>query len=193
MAFVLTVRRFLVVSFAVVETHVAAELGSIDVDVASCSHGEQACHNSLLQHKAGQVYKSIGQRDLSVYVYDFPDVMQRSGDGIILRTNSCSRWPEGSESELDCLFGGVVDIEASGRKLQVRVAKYEDWKGSARIVFKSLQRHPRRTYNADEADLFFIPVYDDLCDHPGGPDERYCPSAEFLAGILPHLNNATAS
>lgn len=69
------------------------------------------------------------------------------------------------------------------------MAHFGDWKGLARLVFRSLQRHPRRTYNANEADLFFIPVYDDL----GDPDEKYCPSAEFLVGLLPYLTNTTAS
>lgn len=189
MAFTLTGCLLVAVSLALAETPIAVGLDAIVADGAQCIHGQQTCHNSLLQHKAGQVYRSSEQRELAVFVYDLPDAIQRDGDVVRLRSNSCSEWQESSESEMSCLFGGVVDIEAPARKLKVRMAKYNDWKGLARIVFKSLERHPLRTYRADQADLFFIPVYDDL----GDPDEKYCPSAEFLVGLLPHLNNATAS
>eukprot|EP00930_Biecheleria_cincta_P078824 TRINITY_DN6641_c0_g1_i3.p1 TRINITY_DN6641_c0_g1~~TRINITY_DN6641_c0_g1_i3.p1 ORF type:complete len:366 (-),score=51.90 TRINITY_DN6641_c0_g1_i3:185-1240(-) len=188
MAFILTNCLLVAMSFAAAETAIVATQDAIEADVVACIHGQQTCHNSLLQHKAGQVYKSSDRREVAVYVYDLPDVIHRDGNVVRLRSNSCSESPAGSESEMACLFGGVVDVKLAGRKLKVRMAKYNDWKGLARIVFKSLERHPRRTYRADEADLFFIPVYDDI----GDPDERYCPSAEVLVGLLSHLNKATA-
>lgn len=188
MASILTNCLLIAVSFSAAETSIVVVQDAIEADSVSCIHGQQSCHNSLLQHKSGHFYKVGERRELAVYVYDLPDVIQRDGNTVILRSNSCSETPGGSESEMACLFGGVVDIEAQGRKLKVRMAKYDDWKGLARIVFKSLERHPRRTYTPEEADLFFIPVYYDLVD----PDEKYCPSAEILVGLLSHLNNATA-
>eukprot|EP00930_Biecheleria_cincta_P078823 TRINITY_DN6641_c0_g1_i2.p1 TRINITY_DN6641_c0_g1~~TRINITY_DN6641_c0_g1_i2.p1 ORF type:complete len:474 (-),score=65.29 TRINITY_DN6641_c0_g1_i2:467-1888(-) len=182
----------LVLSLAIVAIPVSAGLDAIEADSVSCSiTGQQACHSSLLQHKVGHVQKlRSDRRELAVYVYDLPDVAQRDNGSIVrLRSTSCSEWPAGSESETTCLFGDAVDVKVLGRKLKSRMAKFGDWKGLARIVFRSLQRHPLRTYNADEADLFFIPVYDDL----GDPDEMYCPSADFLVGLLPHLTNNTAS
>jgi len=138
-------------------------------------------------------------RPLAIYVYDLPSETVVDGKTVVYR-DTCHWTPDwkpdrcwerttpGSEEEMSRIFGPLVEWSAAdGNRSKLKVRGINQF-ATGSIFLASLQRHPRRTANPEEADLFFVPAYN---DNPH-PLQSECASAEQLVKDLPHLNNQTA-
>lgn len=118
----------------------------------------------------------------TVFVYDLPGAQ----GGEVLRDDvECEGKEPGSAEELSCLFGRVLDLGEAGAMVGGRVRDVDQF-SLGRVMLASLRRHPNRVASAEEADLFFIPVFRTW----GWPDN--CVDAEALVKRLDHLDEHNA-
>ena len=138
-----------------------------------------------------------GRRSIfpSVYVYN---LSHRLETGEVLRVSlgfphgspGCEALPHGSSEEDDCLFGTEHSVYSPGIDQHIALrATGTFWLG--RIMQRRLTASVHRVFDAEEADLFFIPIWrEPLQNHT---DLHTCPSAEKIVSLLPFLNEKTAA
>lgn len=128
-----------------------------------------------------------------IFVYELPETTTYKGAKVNIKSQGlCEGLTPDSKEELHCLFGEplVFGLQPDDTYEEAALKAHDVGQFSLFNIFlASLSRHPQRTLDPNEADLFFITANANSSEDWS---QEICPHADTLVQLLPYLNASSA-